>query len=105
MLRIATPLAVPLVSSSNFDCSHVRVPSANAVETGPEPLKPLIRRLARRKRKSFRALCNFIPRRDVGAEYSGYHADWWRGRRPVPGGLARSLILRASVTVHALQPE
>src|SRR5215469_7344505 len=30
LLRRATPLAVPLDSSSNFDCSQVRVPSANA---------------------------------------------------------------------------
>src|ERR1039458_9511338 len=29
-LRSATPLAVPLVSSSNLDCSQVRVPSARA---------------------------------------------------------------------------
>src|ERR1019366_2963050 len=29
-LRNATPLAVPLVSSSNLDCSQVRVPSARA---------------------------------------------------------------------------
>src|SRR5208282_147199 len=61
-LRIATPVAVPLVSSSNFDCSQVRVPSANAVETSPEPLKFARRRPAKRKRKGFRALCNFIPR-------------------------------------------
>src|SRR2546430_16377653 len=32
---MATPLAVPLVSSSNFDCSQVRVPSARA-RTGTE---------------------------------------------------------------------
>src|SRR5260370_39653133 len=29
-LRRAMPLAVPLISSSNLDCSHVRVPSARA---------------------------------------------------------------------------
>jgi len=28
VLRMATPLGVPLISSSNFDCSQVRVPSA-----------------------------------------------------------------------------
>ena len=28
VLRIATPCVVPLVKSSNFDCSQVRVPSA-----------------------------------------------------------------------------
>ena len=27
-LRMATPLEVPFTSSSNLDCSHVRVPSA-----------------------------------------------------------------------------
>src|SRR5216684_1159406 len=31
--RIATPAAVPLVSSSNFDCSQVRVPSASPAGT------------------------------------------------------------------------
>src|SRR5208283_424732 len=30
-LRRAMPLAVPLVSSSNLDCSQVRVPSARAI--------------------------------------------------------------------------
>ena len=30
MLRIATPVADPLLRSSNFDCSQVRVPSAEA---------------------------------------------------------------------------
>src|SRR5258706_9403073 len=101
MLRIATPLAVPLVSSSNFDCSHVRVPSANAVETGPEPLKPLIRRLVRRTRKSFRALCNFIPRSDVGGGIFRLSRRLVAGRRPRPGGLGRSLILRGIVRFHA----
>src|SRR5271170_8195400 len=33
-LRRAMPLAVPLVSSSNFDCSQVRVPSARATVGG-----------------------------------------------------------------------
>jgi hypothetical protein len=28
---MATPVAVPFKRSSNFDCSHVRVPSANAL--------------------------------------------------------------------------
>src|SRR5579863_2937981 len=28
VLRTATPLVVPLIRSSNFDCSQVRVPSA-----------------------------------------------------------------------------
>src|SRR5262244_4185033 len=30
LLRMATPVAVPFVSSSNFDCSQVRVPSPKA---------------------------------------------------------------------------
>jgi len=30
-LRSAMPLAVPLISSSNLDCSQVRVPSARAI--------------------------------------------------------------------------
>ena len=30
VLRMATPLGVPLISSSNLDCSQVRVPSARA---------------------------------------------------------------------------
>src|SRR5258708_21763680 len=100
MLRMATPLAVPLVSSSNFDCSQVRVPSANAVDTSTEALTLDRKRLARSKRKSFRALCNFIPRSDVGAEYSGYHAAWLRGCRPKPGGPGRTLILRGIVGFH-----
>src|SRR5581483_6772546 len=32
VLRIATPLLVPRESSSNFDCSHVRVPSPKATD-------------------------------------------------------------------------
>src|SRR5579862_9075499 len=53
---MATPLAVPLAKSSNFDCSQVRVPSANI-------------RLEKRKRevsrtKSFRAqIGKFGPRK------------------------------------------
>src|ERR1700689_3545316 len=33
VLRTATPLAVPLISSSNLDCSQVRVPSAKRKES------------------------------------------------------------------------
>ena len=33
MLRIATPVADPLLRSSNFDCSQVRVPSPDAKRT------------------------------------------------------------------------
>jgi hypothetical protein len=69
---MATPVAVPLVSSSNFDCSQVRVPSANAVETIWE-LKLVRRKPEKRKRKNLRALCNCVPRSVVMENIQGYH--------------------------------
>jgi len=72
LLRIATPVAVPLVSSSNFDCSQVRVPSANAVETIRQ-LRVARKRLEKRKNKNLRALCNFVPRSVVVENIQGYH--------------------------------
>src|SRR5437879_11290071 len=85
MLRMAMPVAVPLVSSSNLDCSQIRVPSANAVETRPEPLILAKRKPARRKKKNFRALCNFKPRSDVVAEGSDYHGWQTRSSRSTRG--------------------
>src|SRR5882762_1662586 len=56
VLRMATPLAVPMLSSSNFDCSQVRVPSPDArVAARPAAKK--------RSRKKARAVFDkFIPR-------------------------------------------
>src|SRR3981189_874390 len=55
MLRIATPVAVPLVSSSNLDCSQVRVPSANVVGTSRQ--KHTRRRAFKKNKK--KNLCGF----------------------------------------------
>ena len=52
---MATPVAVPLVSSSNFDCSQVRVPSAKVAGT-------LLRiRKMKKKEENFRRFCKFKP--------------------------------------------
>src|ERR1700686_726904 len=58
-LRIATPVAVPLVRSSNFDCSQVRVPSAKATAliATVESKKPV-----RMEWGTLRRLRNVIPR-------------------------------------------
>src|ERR1700722_13147791 len=61
-LSIATPVAVPLVNSSNFDCSQVRVPCANAAGTVHEPPKFVKRKPIRKNKKSRRRLCNLVPR-------------------------------------------
>src|SRR5713101_6839767 len=48
-LRMATPLAAPLVRSSNLDCSQVRVPSPAAGETKSSSRNPVIIMDRRRK--------------------------------------------------------
>jgi len=48
-----------LVSSSNFDCSQVRVPSADAVGTNPEKVRYARKRALRRKKESFCGLGKF----------------------------------------------
>src|SRR5205814_8341978 len=48
-LRMATPLAVPLVRSSNLDCSQVRVPSPMAREARNNSTNPEIMMDSRRK--------------------------------------------------------
>src|SRR5580700_4718010 len=105
MLRMATPVAVPRVSSSNRDCSQVRVPSAKAVATRLELLKLIRTRAIRRKKKGFRALCNFIPQRDIcGGVFrlsrlaGGKGPQRLKARTPEP---ARVLILRGIVRFHA----
>src|SRR5208282_385128 len=80
-LRMATPVAVPLVRSSNLDCSQERVPSANAVEIGPEPQMYVRKKAVRRKKKGFRALCNFIPLGIVVGKLQGYNGEEMGGCR------------------------
>src|SRR6266852_5149231 len=67
-LRIATPVAVPLVSSSNFDCSQVRVPSAKTGVIRPAPQRLIRRKLVRKNKNGFRKLSNFHTSKHCGGE-------------------------------------
>src|SRR6202022_626439 len=57
VLRIATPVAVPLLSSSNLDCSQVRVPSPMAQKTTERMLMEI------REDRLSKGIANFIPHR------------------------------------------
>src|SRR5579872_764863 len=60
-LRIATPVAVPLVSSSNRDCSQVRVPSAKAGCTTGSRMRAS-KKTENAKKRDFQTLGKFKPR-------------------------------------------
>src|SRR5580704_12126225 len=77
VLRTATPLVVPLISSSNFDCSQVRVPSAKAKEN---------RRRMEKIPNSPRKRIKFIPQLTVlGGEFRLPRRGGWH--RAVTAGL------------------
>src|SRR5579872_6348860 len=61
---MATPVGVPLVRSSNFDCSQVRVPSANATAPKLSTVNTARNNPPERK-KNRRRLCTLIPRLQI----------------------------------------
>src|SRR5882672_9969586 len=86
VLRIATPFAVPLLKSSNLDCSQVRVPSANA--------GCMAKVAARGRRKKARATFDkFRPREWV-------RMGWQKERQAVSLGADH-----LTVTVRTCVPE
>src|SRR4029077_8561884 len=70
---MATPVAVPFVRSSNFDCSQVRVPSAKAA-VGRTPItnREARRMLKAVEKETLRGLRNVVPRFKSDPETPSY---------------------------------
>jgi hypothetical protein len=69
---MATPVAVPFVRSSNFDCSQVRVPSAKAA-VGRTPIANREkRRMPKVEKETLRGLRNVVPRFKNDPQTPGY---------------------------------
>src|SRR5258708_36506339 len=94
---MATPVAVPLVSSSNFDCSQVRVPSADAVGSNAEKGRYVRKRALRRTKESFCGLGKFnletwgwgwvqVSTAKEPPQRSGLESAGWLKLAPLGGG-------------------